>query len=63
MTKLEQGIQFMQEQNWEEAARLLTEYIDENPADGLGYVNFGNLLDVLGEQERAVTFFINGLLN
>lgn len=43
--KLETGIQYMQEGNWEEAAKNFTEAIEENPKDALGYINFANLLD------------------
>ena len=59
--KLETGIQYMQEGNWEEATKNFTEAIEENPKDALGYINFANLLDVLGDSERAILFYKRAL--
>ena len=38
-----------------------TEAIEENPKDALGYINFANLLDVLGDSERAILFYKRAL--
>ncbi len=59
--KLEIGIRYMQEGNWEEATKNFTEAIEENPKDALGYINFANLLDVLGDSERAILFYKRAL--
>ncbi|SFF52870.1 hypothetical protein SAMN05216353_10156 [Halobacillus alkaliphilus] len=58
MDKLKQGIEEMQNHNYEEAARLFTESIDENPKQPVGYINFGNLLTHMNDYERAARFLI-----
>lgn len=61
MDKNTQGIAYMQEQKYEEAAKLFNDVIEENPIDPLGYINFGNLLLHLKEYERAKRFLIKHL--
>lgn len=51
------GIKAFQEKRYEDAAKAFTEAIESNPDDAIGYVNFGNLLAVLNETERAERFF------
>ena len=53
----EQGIQAFQEKRYEEAAQLFTQAIDNEPDNVLAYINFGNLLAVLNDVERAERFF------
>jgi len=53
----EQGIQAFQEKRYEEAAQLFTQAIEAEPENPIGYVNFGNLLAVLEDTERAERFF------
>lgn len=52
-----QGIQYMQEGKWEEAVKTFTEIIEESPEDPIGYINFGNLLAAIGDNDRAMHFF------
>ena len=37
--------------------KLFTQAIEAEPEDAIGYVNFGNLLAVLDDTERAERFF------
>lgn len=53
----EQGIQAFQEKRYEDAAQLFTKAIEAEPENAIGYVNFGNLLAVLEDTERAERFF------
>lgn len=57
MDKNQQGIQYMQEGKWEEAAKIFMGAIDENPEDAVSYINFGNVLSAVGDGERALKFF------
>ncbi|WP_042223369.1 tetratricopeptide repeat protein [Oceanobacillus manasiensis] len=57
MDKNKQAIAHMQENKFEEAAALFTEVIEEKPNDPVGYINFGNLLLHVNDQERAQRFF------
>lgn len=57
MDKNKIGIQMMQEGKWEEAAKAFVEAIEENPTDAVGYINFGNLLSAVGDDEKALKFF------
>lgn len=43
--------------DYEDAAQAFTKAIEENPSDEVGYINFGNLLAILGDTERAERFF------
>lgn len=53
----EQGIVAFQEKRYEDAAQLFTQAIEAEPDNAIGYVNFGNLLAVLDDTERAERFF------
>lgn len=53
----EQGIVAFQEKRYEDAAQLFTQAIETEPTNPIGYVNFGNLLAVLEDTERAERFF------
>ncbi|AVK84196.1 hypothetical protein C3943_11735 [Lysinibacillus sp. B2A1] len=53
----EQGILAFQEKRYEDAAQLFTQAIEAEPQNAIGYVNFGNLLAVLEDTERAERFF------
>ena len=53
----EQGILAFQEKRYEDAAQLFTQAIEAEPENAIGYVNFGNLLAVLDDTERAERFF------
>ena len=55
--KNKQGIQYMQEGNFEEAAKAFSEAIDENPKEAINYVNFGNLLSAVDELDKAIQFY------
>ena len=57
MDKNLQGIQYMQEGKWEEAVKVFNEIIEESPEDPIAYINFGNLLATLDDNERALQFF------
>ncbi|MFJ7950039.1 tetratricopeptide repeat protein [Lysinibacillus sp. NPDC096418] len=53
----EQGILAFQEKRYEDAAQFFTQAIEAEPENAIGYVNFGNLLAVLEDTERAERFF------
>lgn len=53
----ELGIQAIQEENYEKAVELFTKAIEENPDEAIGYINFGNLLASMNENDRAERFF------
>ncbi|NEU31577.1 tetratricopeptide repeat protein [bacterium LRH843] len=53
----EQGIAYMNEKKYEEAAKMFNDAIEENPHDPTGFINFGNLLGIVGDYSRALTFF------
>lgn len=57
----ELGIQAIQEENYEKAVELFTKAIEENPNEAIGYINFGNLLSSMNEDERAEKFFQKAL--
>lgn len=56
MDKNAQAIQYMKEQNFEEAAKLFNEVIEKHPNDAVGYINFANLLMQVNENDRALLF-------
>lgn len=51
-----QGIEYMQEGKYEEAAKCFAQAIEENPKEPIYYINFGNLLSAVGDPERAIAF-------
>lgn len=51
------GILAFQEKRYEDAAKAFTEAIENNPDDAIGYVNFGNLLASMKDNDRAERFF------
>src|SRR5690625_3728956 len=53
----EKGIAYMNEKNYEEAAKMFNDAIEADPKNPTGFINFGNLLGVVGDYERALTFF------
>lgn len=61
MSKIASAVALMKEHKYEEAARLFNDYIEENPADPLGFINFGNLLLHLGDMDHAKSFFEKAL--
>src|SRR5690625_1294103 len=61
MDKNKEAIKRMQEQDYEQAGKLFTEIIEEQPDDPLGYINFGNLLLHIDDLERAERFFIKAI--
>lgn len=61
MGKQEQAIKLMMEEDYEAAAKLFVELIDENPADPVAYINFGNLLLTVKEYEKAEKFYFKAI--
>jgi tetratricopeptide (TPR) repeat protein len=57
MDKNQQGIEFMQQGKYEEAAKVFNEAIEENPNEPVAYINFGNVLTAVGETDKAVKFY------
>lgn len=57
MNLIEKGIEHMQANELEEAANTFNQYIEENPTDPVGFINFGNLLNHVGEYDKAQNFF------
>lgn len=53
----EVGIKAFQEKRYEDAVKAFNDAIEQNPEDPIGYINFGNLLSVMNEAERAERFF------
>lgn len=61
MGKKEQAIKLMMKEDYEAAAKLFVELIDENPSDPVGYINFGNLLLTLKEYDKAEKFYFKAI--
>lgn len=49
------------EKDYEAAAKLLVEYIDEEPADPLGFINLGNLLAATDQEVEAERLFLRAI--
>lgn len=61
MDKIQQGIEYMQQGKYEEAAKIFNESIEENPKEPVGYINFGNVLTAVGEREKAERFYLKAI--
>ncbi|MEI3605796.1 tetratricopeptide repeat protein [Pseudogracilibacillus sp. SE30717A] len=61
MTKQEIAIQFIKDKQYEEAAKLLVELIEDQPEDPINYINFGNLLEITNQIEEAERFFLKAI--
>ena len=57
MDKNKKAITLMKENQFEEAAALFSEVIEEEPNNPLGFINFGNLLLHVKDYNRAQRFF------
>lgn len=51
----------MMKKEYEAAAKLFVELIDENPTDPVAYINFGNLLLTVKEYEKAEKFYFKAI--
>ena len=56
MDKNQQGIEFMQQGKYEEAAKVFNEAIEENPNEPVAYINFGNVLLLLVKRIKPSSF-------
>ncbi|HEU0228409.1 MAG TPA: tetratricopeptide repeat protein, partial [Arachidicoccus soli] len=61
LNKQKQAIEFMREKKFEEAAKLFIEIIDENPEDPIGYINFGNVLELMHQHDKAERFYLKAI--
>lgn len=61
MDKQAQAIKLMQEEDYDAAAKLFVELIDENPSDPIGYINLGNLLLIVKEYDKAENFYFKAI--
>ncbi|PKR79082.1 hypothetical protein CEY16_04840 [Halalkalibacillus sediminis] len=61
MNLIEQGIEYLQEGKMEMAAKVFNDYLEQNPEDPVGYVNFGHLLAKVNESEKAKRFYERAL--
>lgn len=53
MDKNQQAIAYMKENKFEEAVKLLSEMIDDNPKDPIGYINLSNLFIEMNQYDEA----------
>ena len=58
----ELGIQAIQEEDYEKAAEWFNKAVEENPEESIGYINFGNLLASMNENDRAERFFQKAII-
>lgn len=61
MGKQEEAIQFMLDEDYEAAAKLFVEVIEEQPDDPIAYINFGNLLVTMKEYDKAEKFYLKAI--
>ncbi|WP_376768236.1 hypothetical protein [Litoribacterium kuwaitense] len=57
----EEGIDFLNNGELEKAAEAFNAAIETSPRDPVGYVNFGNLLQSVGETDKALRFLTKRL--
>ncbi len=57
MDKNLKGIELLQQGKVEEAVKLFTEAIEENPKEPVGYINFGNVLMSVGDNGKSEEVF------
>lgn len=53
----EQGIEALQNKEYEQAIAAFLQGIEENPDDAVGYINVGNVFASVGDTEKAERFF------
>lgn len=53
----EQGIEALQNKEYEQAIAAFLQAIEENPDDAVGYINVGNVFASVGDTEKAERFF------
>lgn len=53
----EQGIEALQNKQYEQAIEAFLKAIDEHPEEAVGYINIGNVFGSIGEVEKAERFF------
>lgn len=61
MTYIEQGIKYMQDENYEMAVKAFNDAIEAEPDNPVGYINFGHVLAHLNEDMRAKDFYEKAL--
>lgn len=54
-------MEYVAEKDYEAAAKLMIEYIDEAPTDPIGYINLGNLMATTNQSEEAERFFLKAI--
>ena len=57
----EQGLAYIKEKRYEDAAQAFNQAIENDPKNPIGYTNFGNLLIGIHESEKAIAFFEKAL--
>lgn len=61
MSKLEKAIEQVNNRDYEAAAELFVKYIDEQPEDPIGYINFANLLVMTNQLQEAERCFLRAI--
>lgn len=59
--KRKEAIRLMEEQKYEEAAKVFIQMIDEEPNDPIGYINFANLLSQMRQYGEAERFYLKAI--
>lgn len=57
----EEAIRLMKKQKFKEASQLLTQVIENNPQDPIGYINYGNLLIHKKEYDQVERLFAKAI--
>lgn len=61
MNKQEKAMKLIEEQQYEEAAQLFIEHIEEEPNDPVRYINFASFLLQMKQDEQAERFFLKAI--